>query len=55
MNEKRDASTAEDCRIHLPFIIVSTKDTTTIQLEMDTPDRYVHCCCTRCPSGDTPC
>ena len=38
-NQARAATTPPESRIHLPFIVISTSDQTTIQLEMDTPGR----------------
>jgi len=40
-NQARMGTTPRESRIHLPFIVISTSDQTTIQLEMDTPERYV--------------
>lgn len=38
-NQARMGTTPRESRIHLPFIVISTSDQTTIQLEMDTPER----------------
>ena len=49
-NQARIANTPPESRIHLPFIVISTSDQTTIQLEMDTPER----CATLLPLAVTP-
>lgn len=40
LNQSRAEAVTPEARIQLPFILVSTSEETTIQLEMDTPQRY---------------